>query len=289
MVDQFADMKDDLDAIFNAPIVAIKETVWFEEKCKKCDGKGKVTIGWTFTRLASCFACGGTGKLTFKTSPEQRARVKASTETRKVKQAENKASQIQAWRDENKAEAAWLDEAAGRGFEFAASLSAALTKFGSLTEKQLAAVRKCAVADGERKVKWAAEKAQATAAAPTVSVEAIEVAFAKAKDSGIRYPRLRLDDFIFTPAPATGKNAGAVYIKSGDQYLGKIIGGKLFATRECTQDASERILAASSDPHKAAVAYGQKFGSCAVCGRELTDGSSIERGIGPICAGKYGW
>ena len=71
--------------------------------------------------------------------------------------------------------------------------------------------------------------------------------------------------------------------------MGKIIGGKLFATRECTQEASDRILAVSSDPHGAAVAYGQKFGSCAVCGRELTDHTSIERGIGPICAGKYGW
>ena len=116
----FDDMKDDLDAIFNAPVAVVKETVWFEEKCKKCDGKGKVTIGWTFVRLASCFACSGTGKLTFKTSPEQRARAKASTETRKVKAVEDKAAQIQAWRDENKAEAAWLDEAAARGFEFAA-------------------------------------------------------------------------------------------------------------------------------------------------------------------------
>ena len=285
----FDDMKDDLDAIYNAPVVVAKQVTWFEEKCKKCDGKGKVTIGWTFVRLASCFACDGTGKLTFKTSPDQRARAKASTETRKIKVAEDKAAAVQAWREQNVAEAAWLDEAAGRGFEFAASLREALTKFGSLTDKQMASVRKCAVADGERKVKWAAEKAQATAAAPTVSVEAIEVAFAKAKESGIRYPRLRLDDFVFTPAPATGKNAGAVYIKTGDQYLGKILGGKLFATRECTQDASERILAASSDPHKAAVAYGQKFGSCAVCGRELTDSNSIERGIGPICADKYGW
>lgn len=285
----FDSMKDDLDAIFNAPIAVVKEIVWFEEKCKKCDGKGKVTIGWTFVRLASCFGCNGTGKLTFKTSPEQRARAKANTGTRKVKAVEDKAAQIQVWRDDNKAEAAWLDEAAGRGFEFAVSLSAALTKYGSLTEKQLAAVQKCAIASGERQLKWAAEKVEAASAAPAISVEAIEVAFAKAKASGIRYPRLRLDDYVFTPAPDSGKNAGAVYIKSGDQYLGKILGGRLFATRECTQEASGRIVAASSDPHRAAVAYGQKFGSCAVCGRELTDHTSIERGIGPICAGKYGW
>jgi hypothetical protein len=33
--------------------------------------------------------------------------------------------------------------------------------------------------------------------------------------------------------------------------------------------------------------YGRQFGYCCECGRLLTDPSSVQAGIGPICAGKY--
>ena len=283
----FDDMKDDLEAIYAPSPAAAPVGVWFEESCKRCGGTG---VYHGFSRHGrSCFACGGKGKLQFKTSPEQRAKSRQYAETRKIKQAEEKAANVQAWIDTNKAEAAWLSEAAGRGFEFAVSLQSALHKYGSLTEGQMAAVRKCVIASAERMAKRAAEKVEAEKTAPQINVEAIEVAFNKAKEAGIRYPRLRLDTFVFTPAASHGKNPGAVYVKSGEQYLGKILGGKLYATRECPSEASERIVAAASDPHAAAVAYGRKYGSCAVCGRELSDSGSVERGIGPVCAEKYGW
>lgn len=35
-----------------------------------------------------------------------------------------------------------------------------------------------------------------------------------------------------------------------------------------------------------AAAFGHLHGLCAVCGRTLTDPKSVERGIGPVCAGK---
>lgn len=35
-----------------------------------------------------------------------------------------------------------------------------------------------------------------------------------------------------------------------------------------------------------AQAFGKLYGICAVCGAELTDETSIERGIGPVCAGR---
>lgn len=40
---------------------------------------------------------------------------------------------------------------------------------------------------------------------------------------------------------------------------------------------------------KEAKEFGQLYGMCCVCGRTLTDESSIEAGIGPICAGKRFW
>lgn len=35
-----------------------------------------------------------------------------------------------------------------------------------------------------------------------------------------------------------------------------------------------------------AAAFGHLYGICGICGRELTDEASIERGIGPVCMGK---
>lgn len=38
-----------------------------------------------------------------------------------------------------------------------------------------------------------------------------------------------------------------------------------------------------------AKAYGALYGTCCVCSRTLTDETSIENGIGPVCAGKTQW
>jgi hypothetical protein len=44
----------------------------------------------------------------------------------------------------------------------------------------------------------------------------------------------------------------------------------------------------AADPAKEARLYGLRTKRCACCGIELTDPKSIERGIGPICAEKWG-
>jgi hypothetical protein len=158
----------------------------------------------------------------------------------------------------------------------------ALSKYGTLTERQLSAVQKCMSRDIERQT--AREQA-----APQVEIARIEIAFANAREKGLKYPRLRLAGLVFTPAKADSQNAGAVYVKTGETYLGKIAGGKLFKSRDCTPDAEASIIAAAADPEAAAVAYGKRFGQCAICARELTNQESIDRGIGPICAEKFGW
>lgn len=53
----------------------------------------------------------------------------------------------------------------------------------------------------------------------------------------------------------------------------------------------EHVLIESTtarDPRAAAIAYGQRTGTCSCCGRELTRHSSIDAGIGPVCATKWG-
>jgi hypothetical protein len=283
MTTVFDDLQEDLSAIY-APSAKPAAKV-FKQPCGKCNGKGSVTFGYTFVRSGQCFACKGKGYFEFKTSPEQRARAKVASQARKDRAQQEVLARADVWRAANEVEAQWLAQAASRGFEFAVSLTDALNKFGHLTEGQIAAVRKCIVRDDERKV----EQAQRAATAPTVSVEAIEVAFGNAKQAGIKWPKLRLDAFVFSPAGANSANAGAVYVKQGETYLGKVLGGKLFASRDCDNETRDRIVAVASDPHAAAVAYGKKFGKCAVCARELSDPDSIERGIGPVCAENYGW
>lgn len=45
----------------------------------------------------------------------------------------------------------------------------------------------------------------------------------------------------------------------------------------------------STDPGGAAAAYGHLIGKCGICGRGLTNDESRERGIGPVCAERWGW
>lgn len=45
----------------------------------------------------------------------------------------------------------------------------------------------------------------------------------------------------------------------------------------------------AQDPKAAMLRYGQEIGSCGHCGRTLTNETSRQYGIGPICRAKMGW
>lgn len=278
---------DDLETpIQSAPTTTGR--VIYTEPCKKCSGRGLVTIGYNYPRSVRCFSCDGTGKHEFKTSPQHRAKAKQSAARRKEVETENLARQIIEWSETHAAEYEWMKRSAST-FEFAQSMLMALYKFGSLTEKQMATVQRLTAQSAERDAKFAEEKAARVAAAPTVDISKIEDAFATAKSSGLKFPKLRLAGFVFSPAGAASKNAGAIYVKTGDQYLGKIAEGRFFKVRECDGETEQKVLEVASDPKRAAVAFGMQTGICACCGAELTNQESIERGIGPICADRYGW
>jgi len=259
----------------------------FTEPCSKCRGSGRF-VGYTGRILGACFECKGTGKLTFKTSKDFRAQAKAQRDVRanakRIEEQRDRDQQIEAFKTEHAEIYAWMTESAAT-FEFARSMQESLWRFGSLTENQMAACRKCLA--GRERAK--AERAQRESAAPTIEVSAIERAFAAATEARLKWPRLCLDSFTFKPAGPASKNAGSIYVTESDNYLGKITAGKFIATRDCGVDRQARILAAAADPFQAAKAYGMRTGQCGCCGRELTNGASIDLGIGPICAAKYGW
>jgi hypothetical protein len=54
-------------------------------------------------------------------------------------------------------------------------------------------------------------------------------------------------------------------------------------------DLGDALRVLVGDPRAAAIAYGLLSGKCSRCHRTLTVQSSIEAGIGPVCAQKAGW
>jgi hypothetical protein len=297
-IDAFADFADDLAEVYapapaTAPlgerptahdIRASAPAQTFREPCGKCAGTGAVTIGYTFVRKAKCFACEGRGYHERKTSPEARAKAAQKREEKREEKRVERQQQANAWREQHPDVCKWLQAKDGV-FDFATSLVDQLGARGSLSEGQVAAVRRCIARDAER----AEQRVQREASAPTIDTTALEAAFAKAREAGAKKTILRFAGFAVKPAPLTGRNPGALYVTREGEYIGKIAQGRFVATRECPQDVAQEVLTAAADPKAAAIAYGRRTGCCSVCGRELTDPTSVEAGIGPICAGKFGW
>lgn len=123
----------------------------------------------------------------------------------------------------------------------------------------------------------------------SINVSKIAVAFSKAFSNGVKRPKLRLGDFIFSRAPDTGRNAGSIYVKKGTLYLGKVTDGEFFPVRDCDDATTKEVIEVASKPSESAKAYGFRTGTCSCCGRTLTNGVSIDLGIGPICAERFGF
>jgi hypothetical protein len=112
--------------------------------------------------------------------------------------------------------------------------------------------------------------------------------FAHARDKGYKRPIYRAEGLKISLAPATGANAGALYVKTDeDQYIGKVVDQQFFASRDATDEHKTALSVIAQSPRDAAIRYGQKTGHCACCGRALTDKTSIARGVGPICESKW--
>jgi hypothetical protein len=258
----------------------------FEEPCSKCRGRGRF-ISHSGRDVGPCFTCKGTGKQVFKTSAETRQKNADAAKARK-------AAQIVAWMEAHKEEWEWLVAAAGRGFNFASDQIEALGKYGDLNDSRLTHIRRFMVKDQQREQ----EKIEIAERAPDIAgaaLDKIDTAFATAIDKGIKFPKLRLGTFIFS-AVRTGANAGAIYVKSIERddngerrYMGKIMDGRFVRSYKTTAEEEQQIIEAATDPAAAAKAYGQRTGTCSICGRKLTRNESIDRAMGPVCADNYGW
>jgi hypothetical protein len=78
---------------------------------------------------------------------------------------------------------------------------------------------------------------------------------------------------------------------NGTRILSKVLGapGDFRYVRINGAEWRKAIEAIRKDPAMFSILFGLKVGACGICGSPLTDPDSIARGIGPICAQKYGW
>lgn len=267
-------------------VVPLRNT--FEENCKACRGSGRFVRG---SFVGPCFKCKGKGKLEFKSDAFTRANNRAKAAVKKAARAEATAAEALALYEREHPEVfRWLNS----GDNFAASLLENLKKWGSLTDRQLAAAYRTVEKIAARE----AERAARVAAAPVVG-NALWEAFEKAKalqaerantEAGQRKrPTLKFANFTIKEA---AKYPGTLYLVTNGEYgtyLGKVEKGKLFRSRDCSDETAALVMELMADPRAAAIKYGQRYSFCCICGRGLTNHKSIERVMGPICAAKWGW
>jgi Family of unknown function (DUF6011) len=232
--------------------------------CPKCGGSGQ-------TRWGPCFKCKGAGKVSRGVIAAAKGKV-------------TKLANQQAWKEEHRAELAYMAKRIEKGSNYYYGFQVRLDAHGTLNDGVIEIIRKDMAKDAEF---YAAKKAEREAAAPTVEISAIEKLFAGAIENDVKKPIYRAESIELSRAPASGRNAGSIYVKRNGEYAGKITDGKYHATYGAPADTIDRLMAVAADPLKESMAYGRKFGNCGLCGRDLVDPVSIRSGVGPICSRKW--
>lgn len=290
------DLNDRLDDIFgehlaeaapkslpqDASSVRIRE---FAETCPKCRGTGQF-VSYSGRVIGQCFTCKGAGKQTFRTSPETRQRSRERAQSAK-------ASVVADHQDELK----WLSETLARRDRLPAGYATMLADFQTrllsgraLTDGQMAVVAKGMA----RSAQWAQERQQKEVEG-SLDVAAVREALQARK-------KITIALFTFSLAPEHGNNPGAIYVKDSGQYVGKIARGettfrpgrdfdpaRLPALREVMADPGEAVRADAARRAEALLEDPTMTIPCGCCGLTLSNPESIRRGIGPICAGKWGF
>jgi hypothetical protein len=258
-------------------------------KCSACNGTGVWQKTYYYSSFGpktyknKCFKCQGKGG--FKTSPEDRAKAKKARVAKKEKMEKEN---IKFFNDAHPEELEYIvmtkfkiDDPTNSYKDFLESLMDTIYKYGELSEKQLAAVQK-----GMAKAKeWEAKKNKPKA---RIDLTPIREKLAKGKEK-LKKPVIRAGDtFKFTFAPETGKNAGYVYVRHHDQYIGKVAENGDFFPYQATPEQITYLKEFAKDPIKELKTYGRNTGNCGLCGRGLSVKESVKRGYGPICADNYG-
>lgn len=248
--------------------------------CVPCNGTGLWRMRNSYGNNR-CHTCNGRGWTV--ASPEQlrRNRIKAA-EKKVAAKADAREANIAALGEANFKRI----EAASMWSEFARSLIDQHNVGKAWSEKQIASLVRMS---DKLEAKDAERAEQRKADEVTVDLSAVRAMFETAYGNGYKRPVYRAEGLVISRAPSHGRNPGALYVKdASDTYLGKIVGTVYTPSRDA-KDTAAALAVIAQDPLAAAVAYGRRTGQCACCGRTLTNHESIERGIGPICAERWGF
>jgi len=292
----------DLDDIFGDDLVAAAPkalpqdaasvriraaTPEFAERCPKCRGTGRF-VSYSGRALGECFACKGRGSKTFKTAPEARAQARQRTVVAKAGVVADHLAELK-----------WLSDTLARRDRLPEGYATMLADFQTrllagheLSDNQMAVI----VKGMARSAQWAAERLQKQVEqAVALDVTAIRAALQTRK-------KITIALFTFSLAPSHGNNPGAIYVKDNGAYVGKIArDASTFAPgRDFDPSRLPALVEAMADPAKAVKADAARRAKmlledptmsipCGCCGLTLTNPESIARGIGPICAGKWGF
>ena len=253
--------------------VQLKQSTEKRYPCGQCAGTGLYTGVRVHQEKQQCFACRGKGY--FKTDPRK-------LEKARQQRAKKKADAMEASKEQNQSTTIYASVFAMAGWNaLAASLADQHNAGRAWSEKQIAAIESMLVRMEER-------RAQREAEAKSVNLQPIIDMFTNARERGYKRPIYRAEGLKISMAPDLGQNAGALYVKTIDgEYIGKVADGRFFPTREATDEHKAAVLTIAENPRDAAIRYGRQTGSCACCGRALSNKASIELGIGPICAEKW--
>lgn len=130
------------------------------------------------------------------------------------------ATQPQAW--------AWISENM-QAQPFAASMFAAVVRYGRLTQNQLNAV-----------LRWASEPPGARV---TIDLTQLDAGF-RAAALAAHQTEATIGGFKISFAKSSSRNAGCLYVKEGRTYLGKIdTDGQFHPVSDCTDEHRTRLVA----------------------------------------------
>jgi hypothetical protein len=164
--------------------------------------------------------------------------------------------------------------------DFAASLVSQYERKGFLSDRQQEAAQRMIAKMGET----AQRKERLTR---QIDVRRIETLLADATQSKLKKPVFHAADLSFSLAGRYSRNPGAVYVKTGDTYMGKVLHGTFTPSAAATEQTVRAVEAVAMDPLGEAIKYGRLTGRCACCNRKLSDEKSVALGIGPVCKTKW--
>lgn len=285
-------------------LVRIRETVpQFVEQCPKCRGTGRF-MSYTGRPLGECFACKGKGSKTFKSSKETRMQNREKAQGRRADAADGN---WDAFAAAHPAEAEFLmgeyarAEKGTRWADMLGNFIAGVRKFRHLTPGQQDVVTRGI----ERNAQRVAQRAQAAVQRESFSFANLQAAFDAVRQRGAKKAQITIGNVNISLAAASGRNPGSLYVKVDGQYAGKIAAdGRWAPGRDAPATLGAKLAEIDADPQTAikgdALARARRIAEaelageqvevpCGCCGILLTDPVSRERGIGPICAGKWGF